>query len=454
MNARRLTPVPAASLSRRRLMRAGAGLVTAAALGGVAGHSLAQGLTGKVTIGFDASNEGIAAIVEAAVAAVQEASPDAEIEIIEAPAGNFQTQLFLSLSSGRAPDVFITTGLGIGELGAGGYIAPLHDYLAGWDDWAEYPDSIRSAIAYNGQVFALPAIIDAHFLYYRKDIFEQAGLDREWIPATPDDILAAARQIRDAVPDVMPYGLYAGANGGNATAARGFVPLAFAYGGTLTDADGKFIIDSCPIRRALAYYGTVYQDDKTAPQDTVTAPNPSKLLRDAFAAGELAMFYDGSWVYGNWEVADPDLAANEVGYVDFPLASGDGAINVGGLGNCWYMNAKAANPDLAWALIAAGNTKDAAVALNSADPHLPPRTDALDDPAFQATPFLSRMVESFDNLLLAPPDPAYRQLVTVIQNATGIVATGEATPEEAITRYAEEMTRILGEDRVVAEPCE
>jgi multiple sugar transport system substrate-binding protein len=118
------------------------------------------------------------------------------------------------------------------------------------------------------------------------------------------------------------------------------------------------------------------------------------------------------------------------------------------------MNARAQNTDLAWALIAAGNTKDALVALNADDPHLPPREDAAADKAFREDPFLATMIASFPSLTLFPADPAYRQLVGVIQNATGIVATGDATPKEAVERYASEMTRILGEDRVVAQPCE
>ncbi len=228
-----------ARLSRRAIMRSGAGVIAGAMLGGSPLATLAQGLSGKITVGFDASNETLAAVIAAAAGAVREANPDAEIEVTPAPAGNFQTQLFLALSTGRAPDVFITTGLGVGELSAGGYLAPLDPFLATWDGWSQYPDHVRAAISYNDSTWALPTVLDAHFLYYRKDLFEEAGIGRDWTPTTLDDVLAAARQVKANVPDVIPYALYAGANGSNATAARGFLPLAFAYGGSLTDENGQ-----------------------------------------------------------------------------------------------------------------------------------------------------------------------------------------------------------------------
>jgi hypothetical protein len=63
------------------------------------------------------------------------------------------------------------------------------------------------------------------------------------------------------------------------------------------------------------------------------------------------------------------------------------------------------------------------------------------------------MVGSADSLLLTAPDRSFLQLVGIVQNATGLIATGEATPDEAATRYAEELTRVLGEDNVVSQPC-
>lgn len=235
---------------------------------------------------------------------------------------------------------------------------------------------------------------------------------------------------------------------------RRSAPLAVAYGGSLTDASGRWIVDSCPIRQALAYYETVCRVDKTVPEEVMTASNPSRMVRGAIATGDLAMVYDGSWIYDDWAGVVPEIARGEIGYILFPMADGRSKLDLGNLGNCWYINAKAQNKDLAWALIAAGNSKDALVALNAADPHLPPRADAPADQAFREDPFLATMIASFPSLTLFPADPAHRQLVGVIQNATGIVAAGEAAPGEVVERYASEMARILGEDRVVAQPCE
>ncbi len=440
-------------LSRRSLCLGAAGVAGVALFAGSRGthaaHPAAQGLTGRITVGFDASNTALEAVANAAAAAVKATNPDAEFTIEPAPAGSFDTQLFLALSSGSAPDVFITTGLGVGELGAAGFLEPLDPYLAQWDGWPQYPDTVRQAIAFQGKTWSLPTVLDTHFLYYRQDLFEQAQLPRDWLPSTPDDILAAARQIKAALPDVMPYGIYAGANGGNGTAVRGLLPLLYAYGGSLTDDTGRWIIDSPAIRGALTHYQTAFQIDETVPQQAMTAANPAVMLRQAFAMGELAMIYDGSWVYGDWEAALPDVARGQTGYVLFPAADGRPPFAVGGVGNSWYMNAQSKSKELAWALIAAANSPDTLVALNTVSPHIPPREDAAQDPAFAASPFLTAMVDSFPHLVFAAPDPSYRQLIGVIQNATGIVATGEATPEEAVQRYAEEMTRILGEDRTV-----
>jgi multiple sugar transport system substrate-binding protein len=451
--ASRLTHFSA--LNRRQL---GASVIAAGALAvagrfGDASTARAQGATGKITVGFESGNELILGIVEQTAEAFQAANPDAEIELKPGAAGNYTTQLVLALTTGTAPDVFFTSGLGIAEFSGAGFIEPLDGWVAEWDDWTQYSEIVRSAIAYEGSIWALPFALDTHFLYYRKDLFEQAGLPREWQPATTDEVLAAAHALKELGGDIIPYALYAGPNGGNSTAVRGFLPLLYAYGGALTDESGKWIIESCPIRDALAYYETAFRIDETVPQDAMTAADPPRMLREAMLTGELGMLYDGSWVYGGWAAADPETTMGEIGFALHPRANGGDPFAVGAVGNSWYINARAQSKDLAWEFVKAINSPEALVQFNSLDPHIPPRADAAADPAFQSNPFFQAMVASESVLVTASPDPAFRQLVGVIQNATGIVANGEADPAAAMTRYGEEMTRILGEENVVTQPC-
>ena len=416
-------------------------------------HAQDGGLSGSITIGYEGSATAVIPYIEATAKAIQEKNPDAEITLQPSPGGNYATQVILQLNSGRAPDLFLLLGVAMAELGAAGLITPLEDYAANWDGWAHYPQVLKDSLTFQGSVWAIPYLMDTHFLYYNRDLIEKAGLPRDWTPATPDEILDAALKIKQADDSVIPYALYAGANGGNGTVARGFIPLVHAYGGELRDADGKFIIDSCAIRAALDYYYRAYQTDQTVPQEVMTSPQPSSAMRSAMLDGELGILYEGSWVYGGWNDDDPDFTSDTIGFVLFPGTGDVAPFAVGGTGTSWFINEKAENKDLAWAFIEEFNSAANQVELNVADPHIPARDDAAADPAFQATPFLQAMVGSADSLLLTAPDRSFLQLVGIVQNATGLIATGEATPDEAATRYAEELTRVLGADNVVAQPC-
>jgi maltose-binding protein MalE len=136
-----------------------------------------------------------------------------------------------------------------------------------------------------------------------------------------------------------------------------------------------------------------------------------------------------------------------------PTADGAPAFTIGGFGVTWFINARTTSPDLAWSFVAAMSSRDPLVRINLDDPHIPPRSDSAADPAFQDGAFLQAMVESIDAAVFNPPEPEYQELVGIIQNATGIVATGEVTAAEAVERYADELTRVLGEENVVKQAC-
>jgi multiple sugar transport system substrate-binding protein len=416
-------------------------------------HVGAQGLSGTIRIGYESTNTITIPYIESVAAELEEANPDLRIELEPSPGSNYLIQLVFQLARGEAPDVILTAGPVLGELADAGYVIPLDDYVARWNGWSQYPEPFKMTVSFKGSVWSVPHSYDTRFLYYRRDIFERAGLPADWTPASPEEILDAALAIKNTVPDVIPYALFAGANGGADTVVHGFLPVVYAYGGEFRDENNLWIIDSCAIRAGLGYYERAYQIDQTVPQEVMTGASPVEAMRKALFDGELGILYDGSWMYGEWLREDETTTRDQIGYTLFP-GSGDVApFSVSGPGFAWYINAASEQQDLAWAFIEAFNSVETQVGINVADPHIPGRQDAADAPEFQNDPFLKAMVESLPSIVVEAPDPVFRQLITVVQNGTGVVATGEATPDEAVEHYASELTRILGEENVVRQPC-
>lgn len=365
---------------------------------------------------------------------------------------DYYTKLLLALDSGNGPDVFHIGGGSAGELSDAGYLEPLDSYLATWPDWAQYyPASVQSSVQYKGKTWCIPYGLDTRFLYYRKDVFTKAGLPADWQPANVAGILEAANTVKKSVPDVLPYALYGGQAGSSGTADHAFVPLVWAFGGEVVNADGKWIGNSAAIRKALDYYVQAFQTDKLVGQEILTTTKPWTAMREKLGNGGLAILFEGGWVYGGWQSKDAAGTKANVGYLLFPTETGGPSFTIGGPGTCWYINAASKNKDLAFAFIKAFNTKDIVSALNAEDPHPVARTDAAQTPAFQSQQFLLDATASLAHAKFIPPDPNYGKVITAIQTVTGLVADGELSADDGAKRYTDELKSALGDDLVVTE---
>ncbi|MGD9891721.1 MAG: ABC transporter substrate-binding protein, partial [Dehalococcoidia bacterium] len=244
--------------------------------------------------------------INEAAAELQRVYADVTVEIRQVRLGGseFFDQLLPSLSAEEAPDIIHVGGDRLGELADAGLVAPLDEFLREWPDWRYYSPTVREGVTYQGQVWALPYGLDTRFLYFRRDIFEQVGLGSDWSPKNVADILSAASRVKMLRPDVLPYALYAGPNGGSGTANHGFVPLVYAYGGSLKDVRGNWIGDSPAIRKAFGYYAMAYQGERLSPIELLTMPRSWVSMRERLGDGSLAMLFEGGWVYGGWSDKD------------------------------------------------------------------------------------------------------------------------------------------------------
>jgi multiple sugar transport system substrate-binding protein len=410
-----------------------------------------RGLTGSIVVAYADELGKKPKYVEQAAATVRQSNPAATVtvELDRVSASEFYPTLMRSLAAGDVPDVIHVAGDRIGELADAGYIAPLDDYVRDWPDWRYYSPTVKDGVTYRGQVWALPYGLDTRFLYYRRDVFERAGLPVDWQPKNVGEVLSAAAAVRATVKDVIPYALYAGPAGDSGSANHGLVPLILAYGGEIVDKNGRWIGDSAAIRKALAYYARAYQSERLVPGELLTTTRPWTSMREKLGNGGLALLYEGGWVYGGWAGTDRAGTEKNVGYLLHPAEREGPSFTLGGVGTCWFISAACAHKDLAWEFIAAFNTRDTVAHLNVEDPHPVARVDAVRVPEYSREKFLVDSTESLRRAYFIPPDPAYPKVIAAMQHATALVASGEAGPDDAAQAYTAELVRSIGLDRVM-----
>ncbi|HEY4002934.1 MAG TPA: extracellular solute-binding protein, partial [Candidatus Xenobia bacterium] len=104
---------------------------------------------------------------------------------------SYKAKMVLDLYSGTGADVYSFDGFWTPQMASAGLLYPLDTFLAGWPDWAQYLPIPKKMGLYEGHTWLVPSFTDVRGIYYRKDLFAQAGLPADWKPQNWTDIFAA-----------------------------------------------------------------------------------------------------------------------------------------------------------------------------------------------------------------------------------------------------------------------
>jgi multiple sugar transport system substrate-binding protein len=173
-------------------------------------------------------------------------------------------------------------------------------------------------------------------------------------------------------------------------------------------------------------------------------------MREKLGKGQLALLFEGGWVYGGWASADKAGTEQNVGYLLHPTESGGPSFTIGGPGTCWFISSRSANKQGAWEFIKAMNSAEIVGKLNAEDPHPVARRDAADIPEFKASKYNVDATTALEKAKFVPPDPGYSKVIAAIQKVTASVAAGELSPDDAAKRYTDELSQALGADKVTS----
>lgn len=327
----------------------------------------------------------------------EEENPGSTLTIEQQEWDGLVEKLTTALSSeSETPDVVEIGNTQAPTFTSAGAFAPLTDELddLGGDDLL--PGFVDGATI-DGETYAVPYYAGSKYIFYRKDLFEKAGLE---VPASLDEFVQAAVTLKEANPKPANFSgfWFPGQDWRNGAA------FVWAAGGDLAVEDGGEWTGALSSPESVAGLQTaqdLFMSASGAPKDGNEADPWTP-----FCAGEVGMMSTPGWVKGlieDPEAGCPDGHAKEIGVFAMPGPDGQPAPVLLG-GSDLAVAAKSANQELAQEAIALMLSEDYQTLM--AEAGLTPARTSLatllgDDEYASAT------VEAASNAKLTPAAPGW-----------------------------------------------
>ncbi|MDZ5452345.1 sugar ABC transporter substrate-binding protein [Labrys sp. ZIDIC5] len=171
--------------------------------------------------------------------------------------------------------------------------------------------SVRDGLSYNGKLYALPFYAESQMTFYRKDLFDKAGLTMPEQP-TWKDIDGFAAKIHD--PDHGVYGICLRGKPGWGENIGQITPVANSYGARWFDMEWKPQFDTPAWKEGL----TVYVDllKKYGPPGAASNGYNENLA--LFASGKCGMWVDATVSAGFLNDPKQSSVVGKLGYAHPP----------------------------------------------------------------------------------------------------------------------------------------
>lgn len=270
----------------------------------------------------------------------EERYPNVDVQFEEQEWDGLAARLTSSLASDDSPDIVEMGNTQTPLFASAGALADLTSVTEdlGGDDLT---DALVDSGTYDDSLYATPLYGAARIVIYRKDLFEQAGLE---IPTTMEDFIAAGETLQEENASTPNFsGIYfPGRNW------HGMLSFLWDNGGEIAvQEDGEWVgqLTSDESIEALETVQGIMENANQAPADGDDAEDYLE-----FCAGEIGMMATAAWKLGAGVLAEEGGCAAEmegrVGAFALPGSDGESApVFLGG--SNMGVSANSQNPDLA-----------------------------------------------------------------------------------------------------------
>lgn len=254
-----------------------------------------------------------------------EKHPEVSFEFISPPQESAEQKISQMLLAKDDVDIVEVRDLSQTQYVNNGWLLPLDEYLDKWNEKDTLSSASESAmVSADGKSYILPNAFYQKAIYYRKDLFENAGITEK--PTTWKEIYEDAKKLRSD----NSYGW--SFRGGTYTHQQaeqilisniGVDKLASPTHGYYFTKDGKTIFAQPEAKKALEFYKSLYTE--TAPKDSI-AWGFSETVQ-SFENGQTAILLQDPEVISTF---NDDLQDSQWDVAPFPIGdSGQALLNNG-----------------------------------------------------------------------------------------------------------------------------
>jgi sorbitol/mannitol transport system substrate-binding protein len=325
-------------------------------------------------------------------------------------------------------------------------------------DYADLIPSVKSGLSANGKLYAVPFYAESSFTFYRKDLFEAAGIQMPDRP-TYDQIAEYAAKLTDKSKEQYGFCQRGKPGWGENMAFVG--PMVNAFGGRWFDEKWEPQLTSEPWKKAVSYY----VDNMTKygpPGATANGHNENRAL---FATGHCAMWVDATSAAGYIFNPKESQVADKTAFTAAPTA-------VTTNGNGWFWSWALGVPtsskktDAAKSFVEWATSKDYIKMVGESEGWVsaPPgtRKSTYDNPEYQkAAPFAKTVYEAVASADITKPTkdpvpyqgiqyvaiPEFQGIGTQVGQQIAAALAGQAKVEDALAtaqRSAEQTMKRAG----------
>jgi sorbitol/mannitol transport system substrate-binding protein len=246
-------------------------------------------------------------------------NPGVDLKFITLPENQARAKMTVSTSTGADQfDVVMISNYETPQWAANGWLTNLAPYIAstpGYDE-NDFIPSLREVLSYEGDMYSVPFYGESSFLMYRKDLFEQAGIEMPRNP-TWQQVAEWAQRFDDPNGEMTGICLRGKPGWGEVLAPLDTVINTF--GGRWYDDQWNAQLTSPEVEKAVQFYvDTVREYGEPG-----AATAGFQECATQFTQGKTAMWYDATSAVNTVEDTKTSTVAGKVGYAYAPVEQTD-----------------------------------------------------------------------------------------------------------------------------------